>query len=213
MSDISCEAENVSRYRPQSNQQHGQMAVHCDQINPQLTKRTIYPALNRLAPVLDKIKERELVFNHVRLVGAFGLVDESVSEEAPARFQRFGAGGYGGAYSVERRVPKVLPIGEWGLGKNIATLPAVQSIISGPEKGLLPQYNGRSEYVKSHDRPKVTRSYPTGRFKWGTSQNIARLPSVTVGGKYPVSNERSLSPQGLRDISRKTTSARISVQV
>lgn len=179
MADISCEAENVSKYRPQSNAYSGQISVHTDRINPQLS-----PQPETRFPILERLKA-----------------------------QRFGAGGYGGRYSVERRIPKVLPIGEWGVGKNIATLPAVQSILSGPEKGLLAQYNGRSEYVKSHDRPKTAHPYPTGRFKWGTKQNIARLPSASVGGKYPVSNERSLSPQGVRDISRKTTSARISVQV
>ena len=183
MSAISVESENVSRYRPQSNQQHGQMSVHCDKMNPQLISRT-------RSPILERLRTK-------RFRGA--------SQQS---------GNIGGRYSVERRIPNVGRLAPWGSGKNLATLPNVQGIISGVEKTtFLAQSTARIKELSSgRNFPKITKSYPTDRFVWARDKNIARIPAAILSGNYP-SGHKSVSPQGVRDISRKVTSARISVQI
>lgn len=140
MSDISFESENVACYSPSTIKSQGQISIDMDNIGyrAQLAKYPVVPALDRPKPVLDWIKGRAPIIPRVKLLGVFGILDP---EEEDVRGQRFGAGGYGGRYSVERRIPKPYPVKyAWPVEKPIARIPSVIGTVpSGAMRTVLPQ--------------------------------------------------------------------------
>jgi len=126
MSEISFYAENISRFKPQSTAQRGQISVHSQNIGyrPQLTKHSVFPMLDRPKPVFDFAKTWTPVVPRVKLLGVFGILDP---DEEDYRSQRYGARSSGGQYSVERRIPRPYPASKfrWPPEKDIARIPAI----------------------------------------------------------------------------------------
>lgn len=141
MVDISFLAEHVARHSPSHSKQQGTIAVHGENVNyrEQVTEQPIIPILDRAHPVLDWIKTREtLIPGRRKLLGAAGVVDPS-----ELRGQRFGAGGYGGRYSEERRQPTPYPTERfrWPAEKDVGRLPSViaEDVTTGPTRTVSPQ--------------------------------------------------------------------------
>lgn len=100
---------------------HSEYETYVHNLNAQLTRYPILPVLDRPHPVLDAVKAQAPMVPRVKLLGAFGIVDPQE------------------LLAVEKNIPRPYPRPmAWPAERQIGPLPAVISILEGPEKTVHP---------------------------------------------------------------------------